>query len=134
MMKDTEKFRERLRRMSLMDDRFMRVCFQEHPECAQAILRIVMDAPSLRVKEVRPQREYANLHGREIRMDIYAEDEQGRQYDVDVQRSDEPNLHLRAGYYLGMLRVNSLRKGQSYGESPEAYVIFITQGDYFQKG
>ena len=129
-----EKLRERLRRITLMDDRFMRVCLQEHPECAQAILRIVMEAPSLRVREVRPQREYANLHGREIRMDIFAEDEHGRQYDVDVQRSDEPDLHLRAGYYLGMLRANSLRKGQGYGESPEAYVIFITSGDFFQQG
>ena len=128
------QLRERIQRMCLIEDAFMRACFQEHPECAQAVLRIIMGIPNLQVHGVRTQREYANLRGREVCMDITATDTQGRLYDVDVQRRDEADLHLRAGYYLAMLRAHSLEKGRSYSALPEAYVIFITRGDYFKLG
>ena len=50
------RYREYLKRIEafrLIDDDFMNACFDNHPECAQLVLRILLDKPDLKVLEVR---------------------------------------------------------------------------------
>ena len=44
---------ERIRRFRLIDDLFMRVCFQDNIECTELVWRIIRDKPDLQVKSVR---------------------------------------------------------------------------------
>lgn len=122
---------QRIQRLRLMDDEFMCACFQEHPECAQAVLRIVMDMPDLLVRDVHTQRTLGNLAGHAVRLDISATDAHGRLYDIEIQRRDAPHLARRASYYLAMLRAGSLQKSQDYEALPDACVIFICEHDPF---
>lgn len=124
---------QRIQRLRLMDDAFMCACFQEHPECAQAALRIIMDMPDLCVRDVHTQRTLSSLTGHAVRLDISATDAHGRLYDIEIQRRDAPELARRAGYYLAMLRAGSLQKSQSYDALPDACVIFICEHDPFQR-
>lgn len=39
----------------MFDDDFMTKIFEEHPECIELVLRIIMDKPGLKVLDVRTQ-------------------------------------------------------------------------------
>ena len=85
-MKSTQITREemlqRIKEFCLMDDTFMSRVFDENIECTELILRIILDIPELKVKQVKTQYEIKNLLGHSVRMDIKAEDENGRPLNV----------------------------------------------------
>ena len=85
---DEAALEERLGRLCLMDDVFMTAFFDGDLACVEHVLRIIMGRPGLIVKSVRVQRELKNLHGRSLRLDILAEDEDGTEIDIEVQRED----------------------------------------------
>ena len=65
--------------------------------------------------------------GKAVRLDIFAKDDEGRGYDIEMQSSNNPNdpLHLRARYYVSMLDQEAINKGEHYRELKQTYVIFI---------
>ena len=71
----------------LMDDTFMSKVFEDKA-CAELLLRVILNRDDLTVVKVVSQFELKNLQGRSARLDIYAVDEHGKQYDVEVQRSE----------------------------------------------
>ncbi|MEI3017581.1 MAG: hypothetical protein V8T38_10850 [Oscillospiraceae bacterium] len=72
----------------LMDDTFMSKVFEDKA-CAELLLRVILNRDDLTVVRVVSQFELKNLQGRSARLDIYAVDEHGKRYDVEVQRSDD---------------------------------------------
>ena len=77
---------QRLRGLRLIDDDFMNACFDGYTDGAQLLLRIILNKPDIRVKSVKTQRRMKNLLGRDICLDIDADDETGKEYNVEVQR------------------------------------------------
>ena len=65
--------------------------------------------------------------GKAVRLDIFAKDDEGRGYDIEMQSSNDPNdpLPLRARYYVSMLDQEAINKGEHYPELKQTYVIFI---------
>ncbi|MBR4344206.1 MAG: hypothetical protein IKP88_16155, partial [Lachnospiraceae bacterium] len=80
---------QRLRGLRLIDDDFMNACFDGYIEGAELLLRIILDKPDIRVKSVTTQRQMKNLLGRDICLDIDADDDSGKKYNIEVQRSDK---------------------------------------------
>ena len=74
------------------------------------------------------------MQGRSARLDIYAVDEHGKQYDVEVQRSDDGAAPRRARYNSSLLDANLLNPGDKFDELPESYIIFITEHDVLKGG
>ena len=132
-MKNTQITREeilqRIKEFCLMDDTFMSRVFDENIECTELILRIILDIPELKVKQVKTQYEIKNLLGHSVRMDIKAEDENGRPLNVEVQNENEGAEPKRARYNSSLLDANTLKKSEEYDKLPESYVIFITRND-----
>lgn len=128
-----EDVREFFRDATLMDNEFMGLCFETHPECAQVAIRIILGAHDLEVLSVTTEKTYAHPAGRGVRTDILATDAQGRKYAVEMQNTDDGLLPLRASYYLATLRATSLAKGEDFDKLPETYVIFITARDTFRE-
>ncbi len=126
-------YHEKLKQFSLMDDTFMTVVFEDIV-CAQLLLRIILDRDDLTVTEVRTQRELRNVSGKTVVLDIFAEDESGRLYDVEVQRSDTGGSAKRARFNSGALDAAALDGGESYDALRETYVIFITENDVLRGG
>ena len=56
--------------------------------------------------------------GKAVRLDIFAKDDEGRGYDIEMQSSNDPNdpLPLRARYYVSMLDQEDINKGEHYRE------------------
>ena len=65
--------------------------------------------------------------GKAVRLDIFAKDDEGRGYDIEMQSSNDPNdpLPLRARYYVSMLDQSTINRGEHYRELKHSYVIFI---------
>ena len=132
-MKSTQITREemlqKIKEFCLMDDTFMSRVFDENIECTELILRIILEMPELKVKHVKTQYEITNLLGHSVRMDIKAEDGNGRPLNVEIQNKDEGAEPKRARYNSSLLDANTLKKSEKYGSLPESYIIFITRND-----
>ena len=75
-----------------------------------------------------------HLLGRDICLDIDADDETGKEYNVEVQRADKGADRKRARYHSSILDAHLLQPGEDFSELPETFVIFITENDVFGNG
>ena len=125
---DPEDLR-RLRALRLIDDEFMTICFDGYIEGAELLLKIILDRDDLKVSEVKAQKTLKNLQGRDLRLDIYATDESGKKFDIEIQRADRGAHRKRARYHSSILDADMLKSGEDFTELRESYVIFITEND-----
>ena len=125
---------QRLRGLRLIDDDFMNACFDGFTDGAELILRIILNKPGIRVKSVKTQRRMKNLLGRDICLDIDADDESGKEYNVEVQRADKGSDRKRARYHSSIMDAHLLQPGEDFHKLPETFVIFITENDVIGKG
>ena len=103
----------------LMDDDFMSKCLENAPECIELMLRIILGKKDLKV--VKSQTEYPIKS-------------KGREYDIEIQRSDHGAEPRRARYNSALMDANALDSGEDFGELRDAYVIFITENDVMKRG
>lgn len=125
---------ERLRAFRLMDDDFMTACFEGSPESVELVLQIVMDRSDLRVIDVRVQYFLKNLLKRSVCLDVLATDQDGKKYNIEIQRSDKGAGAKRARYNSSMIDAKVMEKGADFDELPESYVIFIAENDVLGGG
>ena len=86
---------------------------------------------------INPQQDvHSALLARAVRYDIYAQDEAGRTFVLEMQVKDERDLAERIRYYQGMMNQLLLRAGDSYRQLATfpTYVIFFCQFDYYGRG
>lgn len=125
-----EKDMERIRALRIIDDQFMTKVFEDK-ECAEVLLRAILKKKDIKVKDVHVQYDIKNLQGRSVRLDILAEDEFGKLYNIEVQRNNRGAVPKRARYNSSLLDANVTDAGEDYENLAETYVIFITEGDIF---
>ena len=118
-----------IERFRLMDDDFMSKCLEHAPECIELILQIILGKKDLKV--VKSQTEYPikSLQGRGVRFDVFAKDSKGREYDIEIQRSNVGADAKRARYNSALMDANALKQGDDIGNLRDTYVIFITEKD-----
>ncbi len=115
-----------------LDDDFMRELFRNNLELAQYVLRIIIDKPDLKLIKEETQYDLQHLFGeRSICLDVFGVDSEGKQYDLEIQRSDEGADPHRARYHSGAMDVDNLKIGKSFKSLPDTYVIFFTENDVF---
>ena len=128
------KMLARIQSLRLMDDDFMTVVFSSDKKLTELLLKILLSRDDLRVKSVMTQQEKHNIFGRSVRLDILAVDENGAQYNIEIQRADKGASERRARYNQAMIDSHTLKSGEDFAALPETYIIFITENDYFKKG
>ena len=124
-----EKYVEVVKALRLIDDVLFSACFDDNPDDVQYILRIILDKPDLKVLKVQTQKSVENLYGRSVRFDVFASDDSGKLYNIEVQRADSGAIPARARYNSSMLDYHELEKSHDFKELPESFVIFITEND-----
>lgn len=112
-----------------MDDDFMTVCLADNFEGVELILRIVLDRGDIKIKSVRTQEPMKNLQGRSAVLDVHAIDSDGKEFDVEIQRSDAGAGVKRARYNSSLLDAHILMPGYDTEDIPDSYVILITEND-----
>ena len=129
-----DKYLETIKKFRLIDDTFFSACFDSNEEDVEYILRIIIDKPTLKVLKVQTQKSVENMYGRSVRFDAFATDENGKLYNIEVQRADSGAVPARARYNSVMLDYYRLKKKAKFNELPETFVIFITEHDVLKDG
>lgn len=122
-----------IRKFTLMDDTFMTQVFAGDSDCTQELLRIILRRNDLQVTQSTTQLTIGNLFGRSVRLDIYAVDASGRQYDIEVQQNDQGAAPQRARLNSALFDSRLTTSGEKYTELPETYIIFITANDVLNR-
>lgn len=117
-----------------MDDDFMSKVFDQNIEATQLLLNIILERTDIRVISVIAQREFKTTIGHSVRFDVFAEDQNGKPYDIEIQRTDKGAVPQRARYNSAVLDSHLLKLGEDYTDLPESYVIFITENDVLNQG
>ncbi|WP_036607594.1 PD-(D/E)XK nuclease family transposase [Oribacterium sp. P6A1] len=126
---------QRLRGLRPIDDDFMRCLFRDNIPLTQQVLRILTGKGNLTITSVETQADIKRLVGaRSICLDAYGTDDEGKKYDMEVQRSDRGAGKHRARYHSSAMDIDNLDAGQDFSELPDTYTIFITENDIFAKG
>ena len=127
-----EQKKAQVQGFNLMHDNFFAVVMQ-HKEAIEVVLRILLQKKTLKVKEVRIQYAMRNIVGHSATLDVLAEDDTGKLYNVEVQVKNDDNYQKRVRYYQANMDISFLNKGKHYKELPELYLIFISTFDIFGK-
>ena len=120
---------ERLKLFRYMDDDFMTACLEDNYEAVELILRIVLGQEDITIKSIRVQDSMKNLQGRSAILDVHAVDNTGKEFDVEIQRSDKGAGVKRARHNSSLLDAHILKPGEDTENIPDTYVIFITEND-----
>jgi len=130
-----EKDMKRLQRLRPMDDDFMRCIFKNNLPLAQKVLRIILDKPDLKLVKLETQADMKRLLGaRSICLDALGEDDNGKMYDLEIQRDDKGADPHRARYHSSVMDVENLDASEAVDTLPDTYVIFITENDIYDEG
>ncbi|MBP2058764.1 putative transposase/invertase (TIGR01784 family) [Lactobacillus colini] len=65
------------------------------------------------------------------RFDVWATDDKGQNFDIEMQTSNDPALLKRSLFYLGRINDEQLLSGKKYGEIKNSYIIFLCTFDPF---
>lgn len=133
---NTEENLKMLAGFRLLDDDFMTMVFDRNIEATELVLNIILGRADMKVLEVIAQREYKSpvTGGRTIELDIYAQDAEGKIYNIEVQRADAGADVHRARFHSSMLDTRMLEAKQKFKEIHDSYVIFITENDFMGQG
>lgn len=126
-MTNREYYIEKIQKFCLMDDTFMSKVFEDKT-CAELLLKVILKK-ELTVKEVVTQYTIKNLQGRSVRLDIFAVDNTGKYYNVEVQNESKEAIPKRARYNSSLIDANVTDVGEEFENLSESYVIFITKHD-----
>ena len=128
------KMLERIRALRLIDDDFMTAVFGGNNKLTEFLLKILLSRDDIIVKSCMTQKDIRNLFGRSVKLDIIAEDSNGKMFNVEIQRADKGASAKRVRYNLSMLDSHTLKKRSDFSDLPETYIIFITENDYLGLG
>ena len=120
---------ERLEKLRVLDDTFMRQVFKDNLPLAQHVLRIVTGIGDLTLVREETQRDLKRLAGsHSVILDVWGEDSLGNQYDLEVQGGSglEPR---RFRYYGSGMDVESLRPNRPYEELPNRWLVVVLESD-----
>ena len=129
-----QKILAKIQEFTLMDDDFMTVFFDNDIPRTEYVLRIIMENDALRVKSVKTQYSIKNLKGRSVRLDVRAEDDSGKVYDIEIQNAYSGAGARRARYNSALMDADATVPKMDTEALPETFVIFITANDVMKGG
>lgn len=124
----------RIQAMNLMDDVFFNCFMEDDIKAMEYILNIIMNKNDLKVIHLKTQHSVPNIYGRSVRFDVFAIDQNGTEYNFEVQNASSGASPKRARYNSDMLDLRKLEAGDDFAALPETYVIFITAKDVLGHG
>ena len=72
-----------------------------------------------------------DFDAKSIRLDVYAKDEKGTVFNVEMQALNKDDLRKRSRYYQAMIDLDLMEKGSDYESLAQSFIIFICDFDLF---
>lgn len=112
-------------------DAFLFAASMEDEELCRMVLERILEIPIRKVKVQGESTFLFNSDYRGIRVDVYADDEEGTVFDVEMQTTQRGNLPKRSRFYQAHMDVGALKPGDDFNKLPRSFVIFICTFDPF---
>ena len=112
-------------------DAFMFAAVMSNAESCRGVLERILGIPIRKVMVHAEHVLFVNPETRGVRLDVYADDEHGTVYNVEMQTTDNKNLPKRSRYYQGQMDMAALKTGKDFARLPQSIVIFICTFDPF---
>lgn len=129
------KNKKSLQDLTLLD-RFLFAEVMEDPKTFENILSIIL-GEDISIKG-RPQSEHENRTSplkRQVRLDVWAEDETDAVYNVEAQKENTKNLPHRSRFYQALIDSKLLDPGKvDFSNMKDCYSIIIAPFDLFGRG
>ena len=129
------KNKKSLQDLTLLD-RFLFAEVMEDPKTFENILSIIL-GEDISVKG-RPQSEHESRTSplkRQVRLDVWAEDETDAVYNVEAQKENTKNLPHRSRFYQALIDSKLLDPGEvDFSNMKDCYSIIIAPFDLFGRG
>lgn len=132
ILNNKELLMEKVKQLTLFDNSLLSVVFRNKEAC-EHLIQVLMGNKSLRIVEQRTQSEIPQLISHDACLDVLAEDDTGRMYEIEIQRKKEDAPARRLRFYAALLDSESLNKGVSYKNLPETYIFYITKTDIWKQ-
>lgn len=117
--------------IGITDDVMFGSVFRDREDCKEFLQRI-LGIKIIELTIVESQKSIkTKLFAKGIRIDIYAKDQDGNSYDIEMQLLDTKDLALRSRYYHSEMDSYQIKSGQKYKNLKESIVIFVCAFDPF---
>ena len=124
--------RKRLADLTIKNNFMFGAVMCDENNCKDLLERI-LQFPIARVEVSKEKSIVYHPEYKGIRLDVYAEDEYGTHYDIEMQALQKPAIEKRSRYYHSQMDMEFLLSGEEYDKLPNSYVIFICDFDPFGK-
>jgi hypothetical protein len=115
--------------LTIADDYMFCAVMQDAVLCKKLLQLVLADAVGI-ITKLYYQTAFEQGTSKGIRLDIWAEDNTGKLYDIEMQTTDQKNLAKRLRYYQSAIDVSTLNKGGDYDDLPDTFIIFFCSFDY----
>ena len=127
-----KKRRKTLQELTIIDG-FMFGAVMSDPEYCRDLLERILEIPISSVEVIQEKSLIYHPEYKGIRLDVFAKDDKGSRFDVEMQVRTTP-VEKRGRYYHSQMDMDMLLSGLTYDTLPDSYVIFICDYDPFNEG
>ena len=119
---------------SITQDLIFGHVMSKEKNCLELIRRALPQLNIQRVKVIPQYEINSGLNERNVRLDIWAKDDQGHVYDIEMQTTNKQNFGQRVRYYQSEIDKFTLKAGEDYQDIKPSYIIFLCTFDPFGAG
>lgn len=125
--KDLVKDQKWLEKIQIKNDVVFCTVFLDEEDCRELLQRI-LGMHIVKLKVVLNQKTIQNnIFQKGTRLDIYAEDDKGNMYDIEMQLTKTRELVPRSRYYHCEMDGHQIATGETYEELKQSIVIFLCE-------
>ncbi len=115
--------RKTIQELTITDD-FMFGAVMANEDNCRELLEMILEIPIDKVEVNREKSLIYNPEYKGIRLDVFAREESGTRFDVEIQVRSTPVLK-RSRYYHSQMDMEMLLSDTDYTQLPDSYVIFL---------
>ena len=131
-MTDREELQKIVHQLNIIDDTLFQKMAEDIDFCEEMISTIMEQ--KIKVIKVVPQSSIKNLQGRSVVLDALCETEEGKEFNVEVQKSDDDDHVKRVRYNTSCVTANITEPGTKFEKVPDVTGIYISKFDMFKGG
>ena len=114
-----------------LSNAFLFAAALEDTETCRLVVELILEEPVGPVKVKAERTILFNSDFRCVRLDVYASDEVGVSYNLEMQNKNEGNLPKRSRYHQAEMDLSSLKPGEDFNDLKPSVIVFICTFDPF---
>ncbi|MGP1438450.1 MAG: Rpn family recombination-promoting nuclease/putative transposase [Treponema sp.] len=130
---EIEQLKEKIKQLTIQDDFVFYHVMRNKHLCEELLFRLL--EKKISIIETIPQATVAvSLEAKNVRLDILARDEEGNNYNIEMQVVNSDSIPKRMRIYQASIDLDFFKKRKKYKEATDTIIIFICMFDPIGKG